>query len=54
MKIFKVDVEGDTIYIQAKTLRAAQDRFTSFMGEFPDGLLTWVEVDDAPEGEDFL
>jgi len=41
-------------YIQAKTLRAAQDRFTSFMGNFLTAFLTWVEVDDAPEGEDFL
>jgi hypothetical protein len=54
MPIFKVEAEGDTVYIKAKNLRAAQDRFTSFMGEIPSGLLTWTEVPELPEGEEFL
>jgi hypothetical protein len=54
MKIFKVEAEGDTLYIQAKTLRAAQDKFTSVMGDVPSGLLSWSEVGSLPEGEEFL
>jgi hypothetical protein len=54
MKIFKCEAEGDVVYVQAKNLWTAQDRFTSFMGEVPSGLLTWTEVDKLPKGEEFL
>jgi hypothetical protein len=54
MKIFKVTAEGDTLYIKAKNLRTAQDKFTSVMGEVPSGLLSWSEVDKLPKGEEFL
>lgn len=53
-KIFRFEVEGDTIYIQAPDKDAARKRLFIFTGEIPDSLLTWSEVDSLPEGEEFL
>lgn len=53
-KIFKVEAEGDTVYIQAPDKSSARERLFKFTGEIPDSWLTWSEVDSLPEGEAFL
>jgi hypothetical protein len=54
MKIFKVEAEGDTMYIQAPDKDSARVRLFKFTGEMPENLLTWSEVDALPKGEEFL
>lgn len=54
MKIFKIDAQGDTVYIQAATEPEAIYKLTSAMGEIPTRLLTITIVDALPDGEEFL
>jgi hypothetical protein len=54
VKIFKVEAEGDTMYIQAEDKRAAQTRFTEKIGDIQVELLKWDEVDTLPDGEEFM
>jgi hypothetical protein len=54
MKIFKAEAEGDTIYVEAEDLDLAKNKFTAVMGEMPEGLVTWSEVDSLPEGEELM
>jgi hypothetical protein len=54
LKIFKVEAQGDTLYIQAKNKVAASEYLTDTMGEIPESLLTWTEVKSLPEGEELL
>ena len=54
MSIFKVEAEGDTLYIEADSQEAAKQRFTDFMGDVPESLLTWSAVEALPDGEELL
>lgn len=54
MKIWKVEAEGDTLYIEADNFQAANDRLEKFMGIIPESLLKWAEVKELPEGEELL
>lgn len=54
MKIFKVEAQGDTMYIQAPSQLKAQERLEEMCGFIPEELLTWSEVKKLPKGEDFL
>lgn len=54
MKIFKVVAGGDEMYIQAKDQAAARMRLFEFTGPMPDSMLTWTEVTELPEGQEFL
>jgi len=54
MQIWKVEAEGDTLYIEAEDFQAANDRFEKFMGIMPQSLLAWTQVEKLPEGEEFL
>ena len=54
MKIWKCSGQGDTLYIQARTQALAKARLFEMMGEIPESLLTWEEVDALPDGEEFL
>lgn len=51
---FKVEAEGDTLYVAADSLDNAKKRFTEMIGEVPDSLVTWTEVDELPAGEEAL
>jgi hypothetical protein len=52
--IFKVEAQGDTMYIQAADQLAAKNRLFDMVGEMPDRILKWTEVKKLPEGEEFL
>ena len=54
MTIYKVELEGDEMYIEADTKEAAKARLKTFTGEIPDSLLTWTENVELPEDEEKL
>ena len=54
MKIFKVEAQGDTLYIQAKDQSDALRQLEEFVGPIPSSLLTWTEIAELPSGEEFL
>jgi hypothetical protein len=54
MKIFKIEAQGDVVYVQAADKAAANARLTEMMGTIPLWLLTFTEVDALPKGEEFL
>lgn len=53
-KIFKVEAEGDTMYINSDDLTQAKARLLKMVGPIPVHYLTWTEVTELPEGEAFL
>lgn len=53
-KIFKVEAQGDTLYIQAPTKADAHLQLTEKIGPIPERLLKWSEVKSLPKGEEFL
>jgi hypothetical protein len=53
-KIFKVEAQGDTLYIQAPTQEDAKIELSEKIGYIPECLLTWSEVKKLPKGEQFL
>lgn len=54
MAIFKIEAEGDTVYVDAESRYAAREYLFQKTGEIPDDLLTFTEVDAIPEGEELL
>ena len=54
VKIFKIDAQGDTVFVKADSEKNAIARLTEFMGEIPRSLLTIEVVDALPTGEEFL
>lgn len=54
MAIFKVEAEGDTIYIEAGDKEEAQAKLTAVFGSIPESLLTWTEGAELPEGEEAI
>jgi hypothetical protein len=54
VKIFKIEAEGDTIYLQAETLAQAKVQLENKMGQIPEELLTWTEIKKLPKGEEFI
>lgn len=53
-KIFKVEAEGDVVYIQAMSESQARLRLDEVMGYIPESLLKFTEVKKLPKGEEFL
>ena len=52
--IFKVEAEGDTVYIEAEDKKAALARLTEVVGPIPESLLKWSSVSKLPKGEELL
>lgn len=53
-KIFKVEAQGDTLYLYANNERIAKERLFSIMGPIPENLLTFTQVDAAPDDEEVM
>jgi hypothetical protein len=51
-QVFRVDAEGDTLYIDAPTIERARDILRQHMGEIPESLLTWRGPVPLPPGEE--
>jgi hypothetical protein len=54
MLTFKVEAQGDTIYIQAPTKADAELKFVEAFGKVPKKLLTWTQIDAIPDGEEAI
>lgn len=54
MKIYKIEAQGDTMYVKAIDESAALKRLSEFAGDIPRSLLTITVVSKLPEGEEFL
>lgn len=52
--IFKIEAEGDVVYVEAVDKAAATVRLTEIMGPIPASLLKWSSVDKLPKGEELL
>ncbi len=53
-KIFKVDAQGDTLYINAEDQADASKQLAEKIGNIPASMLSWSEVAELPENEEFL
>jgi hypothetical protein len=53
-KIFKVEAQGDIVYINAESESAARQYLNEEMGEIPRSLLKFSVVDALPDDEEFL
>lgn len=53
-KIFKIDAQGDTVYVRASTKEFAYLQLTEKMGPIPIALLEFSEVQKLPNGEELL
>lgn len=54
-KIFKMEAQGDVMYVRAENETEARGELTQAIGEeIPDSLLTISEVNELPEGEEVL
>lgn len=54
MAYFKIEAQGDTVYVEAPTEQGAIDRLTAMMGSIPRSLLTITAVAKLPKGEEPL
>jgi hypothetical protein len=57
MPIYKVEAEGDTLYIEAYDLAGAKSKFYRTVGDIPEWMLTWTEnisPSEIPDGEEPL
>jgi len=52
--IFKVEAEGDTIFVEAETQAEAQKKLDDVFGTIPKNLITWTEDVQLPEGEEII
>jgi hypothetical protein len=53
--IYKVEAEGDTLYIVATDKHQAEARLAEVMGgSIPSNLLTWTIIDELPDGKEAL
>lgn len=53
-KIFRVEAQGDVLYIGADTEADARFYLEKKIGEMPQHLLKFGETDQLPEGEELL
>ena len=54
LKVFKIEAQGDTVYVQAVDEDKARAELAEKMGPIPLELLTMTEVPELPEGEELL
>lgn len=54
LQIYKIDAQGDTIYIEALSESDAVSRLMQVMGHIPRSLLTLAVVKELPDGEELL
>lgn len=51
---WKVEAQGDTIYVQAPTLDDAELKFIEAFGRVPKKLVTWTLIEAIPDGEEAI
>ncbi len=53
-KIFKAEVEGDTMYISADSQDEAYGKLCQTIGMMPRRMITFTEVPELPKGEELM
>ena len=54
MLTWKVEAEGDTVYVQAENIEQAKARFEKSFGGIPEDLVKWTQIDALPKGEEAI
>lgn len=54
VKFFKAEAEGDVIYFHATSIEDAEDQLAEKIGQIPDSLVTWTELDSLPDGAEYI
>jgi hypothetical protein len=56
MKFFKIEAQGDKVFIKAQDEAAAKEVLTENIGPIPSSLLTVTEITegDLPDGDEWL
>jgi hypothetical protein len=54
MLTWKVEAEGDTVYVEAETLDQAEKLFEHAFGVIPKKLVKWTKIDSLPNGEEAI
>jgi hypothetical protein len=52
--IWKVEAEGDTVYVEADDIDEAEKKFQKYFGKIPKRMMKWTVVDKIPEGEETI
>ena len=52
--IYRIEAQGDTLYVKAESEEVAIKRMEQFTGPIPRKLLTITTVAALPKGEEFL
>jgi hypothetical protein len=52
--IYKVECDGDSLYILAESQESARQRLHAICGRVPEYLVKWTIVTALPKGEEFL
>lgn len=52
--LFKVEAQGDTVYVRCDDGRDVPDILRKWMGNIPEGLYEVTKVDRLPAGEEAL
>jgi len=53
-EVFRVEAQGDTLYIKADTIAEAQLVLRRHIGDIPESLLSWSGPMPLPDGEESL
>lgn len=51
---WKVEAQGDTLYINEENLEDARLQLTEKIGKIPEKMLKWTEVTNKPKDEEWL
>ena len=54
LRIYRIEAEGDAVYIHADSESRAKNILFDKMGNIPEDLLTITVVSRLPKGEEFL
>lgn len=54
MAIFKIEAEGDVVYVEADSEQLAKEHLFAKIGDIPESLLTVSEVSELPADEELL
>jgi len=51
---WKVEAQGDTVYVEADDIDQAEKKFFNSFGAIPPKLVTWTPVEELPKGEEAI
>ena len=51
---WKVEAEGDEVYVEARTIDEAERKFENAFGVIPKKLVKWTLIEELPEGQETI